>query len=56
MGKCGEENYLVFLCDFVISFVSEWESSDEYLRPAKPVQVQGISKTKSMIFFSLEMK
>lgn len=50
VGKHGGED-CQHPCDFARSFASKWESSDEYLRPAKPVQVQGISKPKSRIFF-----
>jgi len=55
VGQHGREVYQ-HCCDIVRSFALEWESSEEYLRPAKSVQVQGISKPKSRILFSLEME
>lgn len=52
MGKHGGKDYQ-HPCDFVRIFASKWESSDEYLRPAEPVLVQGNSEPKSRIFFFL---
>lgn len=49
-GKHGGEDYQ-HPPDFIRSFSSKWESSDEYLRPVRPVQVQGISKPNSRTFF-----
>lgn len=53
VGKHGGEDYQ-HPCDFIRTFASKWESSDEYLRPVRSVQVQGISKPKSRTFYFLQ--